>query len=495
MRRLVLALAILLVTATPATADFPGVNGQIAYDRAGQIWLTNQDGSAQHEIATGGQPAWSADGKRIAYVANPTGSTTGELMVMNADGSNQRPIDTDLGPNVTTPSWSPDGTQVVVSAFGDLYAVPVAGGRSRLVASNGTNPTWSPDGSLIAFTRGTTTIMLVHPDGSDLHALVPSGTGNTANPQISWSPDGKRIAFTGVSDGGIDAVGVDGTGLEQIVPHGYFGRSVPAWSPDGTRIAFLDNGDLCTAAIGGAEVARLTWTPITIEPPGRPAWQPLPPGSVAAGVAGSSVGPLPGYPRGTPWYPSCDRPDDLVTVSASGPSFAYLGSLVKYTVTFRNGGNAPILVTAANVVSGGAPRAAAPGQGRCYPFSRHSGGWENECDLGGLLAGDVVAVRLPVVPGRAGTLEVTGYKGASAGQQQRTSTTRTDVVRCTIRGTQGADRIRGTRHPDVICGFGGNDRIDVRGGGEDTVFCGPGRDTVLADATDRIAPDCEHVRR
>jgi len=106
-----------------------------------------------------------------------------------------------------------------------------------------------------------------------------------------------------------------------------------------------------------------------------------------------------------------------------------------------------------------------------------------------------VAVRLPVVPGRAGTLEVTGYKGASAGQQQRTSTTRTDVVRCTIRGTQGADRIRGTRHPDVICGFGGNDRIDVRGGGEDTVFCGPGRDTVLADATDRIAPDCEHVRR
>jgi Tol biopolymer transport system component len=317
MRKVAFAVGLLLVAATPATADFHAVNGRIAYERVGRIWLTNQDGSDQRDVAAGNQPAWSADGKHVAYVAGAS-DVVGELMVMNADGSDQRTIDTDLGPNISTPSWSPDGTQIVVAAFGDLYAVPVAGRRSRLVASNGSNPAWSPDGSLIAFTRGVTTIMLVKPDGSDLHPLVPSGTANTANPPISWSPDGKRVAFTGVSDGGIDAVNVDGTGLVQILPHGQFGRTQPVWSPDGTRIAFLDNGDLCTAAIGGADVARLTWTPITTQPPGRPAWQPLAVSSTAAGVPGRSVGPQPGYPRGMPWYPSCDLPDDHVTMSSSG---------------------------------------------------------------------------------------------------------------------------------------------------------------------------------
>jgi uncharacterized repeat protein (TIGR01451 family) len=420
----------------------------------------------------------------------------GELMVMNADGSDQRTIDTDLGPNISTPSWSPDGTQIVVAAFGDLYAVPVAGRRSRLVASNGSNPAWSPDGSLIAFTRGVTTIMLVKPDGSDLHPLVPSGTANTANPPISWSPDGKRIAFTGVSDGGIDAVNVDGTGLVQILPHGQFGRTQPVWSPDGTRIAFLDNGDLCTAAIGGADVARLTWTPITTQPPGRPAWQPLPAGSTLAGVPGRSVGPQPGYPRGTPWYPSCDLPDDHVTMSSSGPAFALLGSLVRYTLTLKNEGNAPILVTVADRLRGGVPAPGSSSQGRCDGFSRRTGAWITECTLGGLLPGDVATIVLPVRPSHVGTLENAGLRSLDpSGTQVQSATTETDVVRCSLRGTPRADRLHGTRRADVVCGFAGDDRIEVRGGGKDTVFCGPGRDTVLADPGDRIAPDCEVVRR
>ena len=54
MRRLVLSLTILLVAATPATADFR-VNGQIAYEWAGHVWLTNQDGSNQRDIALRGR--------------------------------------------------------------------------------------------------------------------------------------------------------------------------------------------------------------------------------------------------------------------------------------------------------------------------------------------------------------------------------------------------------------------------------------------------------
>ena len=134
MRKVAFAVGLLLVAATPATADFHAVNGRIAYERVGHIWLTNQDGSDQRDVAAGNQPAWSADGTRIAYVESQFSSPVGELRVMNADGSGQRTVDDDLGPSITTPSWSPDGTQIVVAAYGDLYAVPVAGGRSRLVA-------------------------------------------------------------------------------------------------------------------------------------------------------------------------------------------------------------------------------------------------------------------------------------------------------------------------------------------------------------------------
>jgi Ca2+-binding RTX toxin-like protein len=49
------------------------------------------------------------------------------------------------------------------------------------------------------------------------------------------------------------------------------------------------------------------------------------------------------------------------------------------------------------------------------------------------------------------------------------------LVRCTIVGTQAADRLRGTRGRDVICGLGGNDVI-LGGGGADVIYGGPGAD-------------------
>ena len=50
-------------------------------------------------------------------------------------------------------------------------------------------------------------------------------------------------------------------------------------------------------------------------------------------------------------------------------------------------------------------------------------------------------------------------------------------ARCTIIGTQAADRLRGTRGRDVICGLGGNDVI-LGGGGNDVIYGGPGADVL-----------------
>src|SRR5215216_1350424 len=64
-----------------------------------------------------------------------------------------------------------------------------------------------------------------------------------------------------------------------------------------------------------------------------------------------------------------------------------------------------------------------------------------------------------------------------------------------IKGTKRADLLRGGARADRIDARSGNDRIKVDGGGRDTVRCGPGIDLVNADATDRVARDCELVAR
>jgi hypothetical protein len=64
-----------------------------------------------------------------------------------------------------------------------------------------------------------------------------------------------------------------------------------------------------------------------------------------------------------------------------------------------------------------------------------------------------------------------------------------------IYGSARAERIRGTAGPDLVFAGRGADRIAVRRGARDRVSCGEGRDVVLAGRSDRIARDCEVVRR
>ena len=47
----------------------------------------------------------------------------------------------------------------------------------------------------------------------------------------------------------------------------------------------------------------------------------------------------------------------------------------------------------------------------------------------------------------------------------------------------------------MIKGGGGKDKIKVRGGGRDRVNCGGGKDKVIADRRDKVAKNCEKVKR
>ena len=71
-----------------------------------------------------------------------------------------------------------------------------------------------------------------------------------------------------------------------------------------------------------------------------------------------------------------------------------------------------------------------------------------------------------------------------------------DFVSGRVVGTHDDDRITGTGEPDRIIGRDGDDRITSRGDDVgDTVRCGPGDDVARADRLDRVARNCETVRR
>jgi dipeptidyl aminopeptidase/acylaminoacyl peptidase len=93
---------------------------RVNVDGTGLLRLTNHAGRDK-------DPAWSPDGKRIAFTSDRAGSS--DIYVMNADGSNLLRR-TQTGSS-EAPAWSPDGTKIAFSSlrggeFG-IYVMSVDG--------------------------------------------------------------------------------------------------------------------------------------------------------------------------------------------------------------------------------------------------------------------------------------------------------------------------------------------------------------------------------
>ena len=156
---LTLAFAAALVAGPgPASAGIPPPENDIAFvsqrDGNGEIYLMNADGSAQtnltNNLAWDESPAWSPDGSQIAFESDRDGDF--EIYVINADGSG---VETQLTNNSTQDiraSWSPDGTKIafdgqnIVDGNLEVFGMNADGSAQMNLTSNLADD-FSPPGS------------------------------------------------------------------------------------------------------------------------------------------------------------------------------------------------------------------------------------------------------------------------------------------------------------------------------------------------------------
>jgi len=187
--------------------------------------LTRTPGSAERD------PAWSPDGKSIAYFGDASGEY--QLYIRDQEGL-APPKVIDLGPGASffyAPRWSPDSKHI---AFTDKHLrtwyVDVAGGKPVKVDTGlrggfgaATQLSWSPDSQWIAYTRDLE---------SELHAVflfslathastqITDGMSNAANPV--FDPSGKYLYFTASTNNGPSDAGIDLSSLDRATDAGVY---------------------------------------------------------------------------------------------------------------------------------------------------------------------------------------------------------------------------------------------------------------------------------
>jgi tricorn protease len=180
--------------------------------------VTRTPGSAERD------PAWSPDGKSIAYFSDASGEY--QLYIRDQDGL-QAPKIIDLGPDASffyAPHWSPDSKRI---AFADkhlrLWYVDAAGGKPVKIDTGlrggfgaTTELSWSPDSQWIAYTRDLESQMravFFYSLATHSTQQITDGMSNAAHP--IFDPSGKYLYFAASTNNGPSDAGIDLSSLDR----------------------------------------------------------------------------------------------------------------------------------------------------------------------------------------------------------------------------------------------------------------------------------------
>ena len=220
---------------------------RLIFSSLAKLWIMDLPNGTPRRLtnATEGEyaPAFSADGRSIAYTTWTDSLAGGHIRVISTEGGASRQVTSQPG-QYLNPSWSPDGSKI---------AYVVGSPISEQIA-------WQPDETMPYAIRW------IDARGGDAHELmhvpVPNWPEHT-HPTLSWSPDGSRVYLTEMVTPGrakrtLISIRLDGSDRQVHLRFNPGDEAVI--SPDGGRVALTRGDNLYVTQLPKYAIAPVDYT-------------------------------------------------------------------------------------------------------------------------------------------------------------------------------------------------------------------------------------------
>lgn len=189
-----------------------------------------------YDKGTSFAPAFSPDGKRMVFCSQEEGGNS-EIYVATSEGRGIRRLTFNKAID-TAPCWSPTSRQIAFTSdrggTPQIYTMDAEGSNVTRVSFGGTYhdaPAWSPVGDNLAYVSRVDQIFDIYVLNLRTKQIIKLTEGNARNESPCWSPDGRHLIFSSTLNGTnqLYSIDYDGRNLRRLTSLGE--NKLPDWSP------------------------------------------------------------------------------------------------------------------------------------------------------------------------------------------------------------------------------------------------------------------------